>query len=453
MQYVVIGGDAAGMSAASRMKRMKPETDVIVLEQTGDVSYSACGMPYNLADPARETDDLVVRRAQVFREKQGIDLRTGHRVTRIDRQDKRVLGEREDGSAFSIAYDKLLIATGASPRRLTIPGEDLPGVVALNALQDARDIRSLVAAQSVKKAVIIGMGYIALEMAETLTARGMSVTMVKPRERFLPKLDEDLAGIVRDYLQEQGVILYPGEAVKAIRKSDNGLVVTTPKRVLEADLVLTAVGVSPNSGLASEAGLALGAGGTVAVDGFFRTADPDIYAAGDCAECRHVVSGRPVFVPLALLANRGGRLAVDHAAAVMDGRDSELKPFPGIAATAVFKSFGMQIATTGLHRREAEEAGFSPQSVTIRSASRAHVFPGGKRLWVSLLGDKKSGKLLGCQIIGEEGAALRINAAAVALQAGMSVEEFSLSDLAYAPPFGPTWDPLLTAANQLQKKL
>ncbi len=446
MKFVIIGGDAAGMSAASRAKRRAPEMDVIVLEQTHDVSYSACGMPYNLADPTREMDDLIVRPARVFREKQNIDLRTGHRVDSIRRKEKHVMGRTLDGTTFSVSYDKLLIATGASPIRPEIEGIGLRGVMCLKLLDDGRRIKNYIQENHVTKVVIIGMGYIALEMSEALRARDIQVAMVKPRPTLLPWMHPDLSEVVRQELLSNQVEIYPGHAIRAIESNEGTLRVVSEDIVLEGQMVLVAVGIKPNSELAEEAGLELGPSKAIAVDRRLQTSDPDIYSAGDCADAFHVVTGQRTWIPLALRANRAGWAVADN---VM-GKDVELE---GIAGTAVFKVFDLQVARTGLNFKQAEDAGFDPAQIVIKSRSRAHAHPGSCTIMVNMVGDKKSGRLLGAQMVGKEGVAHRINAAAVALHAGMTVEKFSQCDLAYAPPFSPVWDPLLTAANQLIKQL
>jgi NADPH-dependent 2,4-dienoyl-CoA reductase/sulfur reductase-like enzyme len=447
MQFVVIGGDAAGMSAASRAKRNAPDLDVVVFEQTQDVSYSACGMPYTIADGRRQLDELVVRRAEVFRQKQGIDLRTGHRVEAVDPRAKRVRGVTQEGRRFEIDFDKLLIATGASPRRPEIPGAGLKGVMALKSLEDGRAIQALLAEKSVRRAVILGMGYIALEMCEALRARGLAVDMIKPGPVLLPWLHPDLAAIVRQELEANEVQLHLGRKLQRIESAGpNQLKVVSEGTELECELVLVGTGVAPNSGLAEKAGLQLGPRRSIHVDKTLMTSFPHIYAAGDCADAVHVVTGRDVWIPLALRANRAGWAVADN----VTGTRVEL---PGVAGTAVFKVFDLQVARTGLNTAEARDAGFDPVETVIQSRSRAHAHPGSTTIHVQVVGDRRTGKLLGAQMVGREGAAHRINAPAVALHAGMTVADFIQCDLAYAPPFSPVWDPLLTAANQLVKAL
>ncbi len=446
MKFVIIGGDAAGMSAASRAKRNQPEMEVTVLEQTMDVSYSACGMPYNIAEPDREIDDLVVRAAQVFREKQGIDLRTGHRAEAIDPAKRLVACNTLQGEEFELPYDKLLIATGASPIIPDLPGFDLPGVMGLKSLEDGRRIKGFIRERKVKRAVIIGMGYIALEMCEALRANGIAVDMVKPRSRFLPWMNEKLSDTVREEVEANQVGVFAGHEVLRIEKYKDGLKVVCPDLELDGQMVLVAMGVSPNSRIAEEAGLDLGLKKSIAVDRTLLTSDEDIYSAGDCADAFHVVTGKRTWIPLALRANRAGWAAADNVL----GKGVVLQ---GVVGTAVFKVFDLQVARTGLSVKEAEEAGFEPAEAVITARSRAHAHKGNTPILVQIVGDLKSGRLLGVQMVGKEGAAHRIDAPAVALHKGMTVEEFSQCDLAYAPPFSPTWDPMLTAANQLLKKM
>jgi NADPH-dependent 2,4-dienoyl-CoA reductase/sulfur reductase-like enzyme len=447
MNISIIGGDAAGLSAASRIKRNSPDFHVTVLEKTNDVSYSACGMPYNIADPKRDIEDLVVRQAKVFREKQGINLLTGHCAERIDAINKNVLVSTIEGRHFRFPYDCLMIATGASPIIPDLPGFDLPGVVALKSLQDGRRIKAHLSANRVKRVIILGMGYIGLEMCEALRALGLDVEMVKSRPGFLPWLQQGMAAQVKEEVEAYGVRLYPGHAVTGIEKAGTALRLVCKDLVLEGEMMLVSIGVTPNIDLALKAGLELSICNAISVDRRLRTTSSEIYAAGDCTDAFHVVTGRKTYIPLALRANRAGWAVADNIC----GKGVELQ---GVAGTQVFKVFELEVARTGLNVKEAIESGFDPVEVIIQSRSRAHAHPGSTTVWVEMVGDRKSGRLLGAQLVGSEGtAAHRINAVAVALHSGMTVDEFSQTDLAYAPPFSPVWDPMLTAANQLLKQI
>ncbi|MCP3952292.1 MAG: FAD-dependent oxidoreductase, partial [Desulfobacterales bacterium] len=407
---------------------------------------SACGMPYNIAVPDKEIEALVVRPAQVFRDKQGIDVKTGHLAQAIDPGRQLVSGTTSEGASFEAAYDHLLIATGGTPLVPDLPGFDLPGVHTLKSLEDGRRVKAFIKDKAVKKVVIVGMGYIGLEMCEALRARSIDVAMIKPGPVFLPWLDRNLADTVQAEVRENGVDLYAGHAVEKIGMSDGQLNVCCDDLDLDADMVLVAMGLKPGSELAQAAGLRTGVNDAIAVDRGLRTSDANIYAAGDCADAYHVVTGEKTWIPLALRANRAGWAVADTVC----GGKVELE---GIAGTAVFKVFELEVARTGLALDEAKQAGFQPVSVTVKTRSRAHAHPGSTPIQVHMVGDKISGRLLGVQMVGREGVAHRINAPAVALHAKMTVSAFSQADLAYAPPFGPVWDPLLTAANQLLKKL
>jgi NADPH-dependent 2,4-dienoyl-CoA reductase/sulfur reductase-like enzyme len=369
-----------------------------------------------------------------------------HGVEAVDPARKTVLGKTAEGRSFEIPYDKLLIATGARPIIPALPGFDLPGVMALKSLGDGRKIKQFIKENKVKKAVIIGMGYIALEMCEALRAREIEVVMVKPRPVLLPWMNENLSTMVKEEIEANKVEMRPGHRVERIEEYGTGPKVICSDLELEGQMVLVAIGVRPSSELGEKAGLELGPEKAIAVQKTLLTSDAHIYSAGDCADAFHVVTGEKTWIPLALRANRAGWAVADN----VTGRKAELQ---GVAGTAVFKVFDLQVARTGLTASEAEKSGFEPTEVMIQSRSRAHAHPGSSIIGVQMVGDRKSGRLLGVQMVGREGIAHRVNAPAVALHAKMTVEEFSQSDLAYAPPFGPTWDPMLTAANQLLKRM
>jgi len=373
---------------------------------------------------------------------------TGHCVEDTNPDKRTVSGNTADGSRFEFSYDRLLIATGSTAIKPAIPGVDLPGVFVLKDLADGRKIKEFLNANTVKKAVIIGMGYIALEMCESLVSLNIEVDMVKPNPVFLPWLEPTMAAIVKDGLESKGVGVYAGHVVERIETVGDGLQVISPGLTLQGDMVLVGIGVSPNGQVADSAGLEMSVANSIAVDHGLRTSDKNIYAAGDCADAYHVVTGAKTWMPLALRANRAGWAAADNVI----GKNVTLD---GVVGTSVFRVFDLEVARTGLNLAEAQNAGFDAVENTIQSSSRAHSYSSSSPhpIWVNLIGDQKSGRLLGAQMIGKEGAAHRINAPAVALHNRMTVAQYSQTDLAYAPPFGPTWDPTLTAANQLLKKL
>jgi NADPH-dependent 2,4-dienoyl-CoA reductase/sulfur reductase-like enzyme len=446
MKFVIIGGDAAGMSAASRAKRKNPDIDITVLEQTHDVSYSACGMPYNIADPERDMETLVVRKADVFIEKNKINLLTGHKVTAIDRTERSVTGTTIQGESFSFHYDKLFIATGAAPVIPELPGIDLPQVMALKSLEHGKHIKSYIKKNKVRKAVIIGMGYIALEMCEAFKKRGIKTSMVKPGPVFLPWLAPELADVVYKELTDENIEIYSGKNFEKIEPLDEGVNVVCTKLNLKADIVLVAMGVKPCSEIAEAAGLDLGISDSISVNRQLKTSDENIYSAGDCADAYHIVSDKKCWIPLALRANRAGWAVADNIC----GIETILK---GVAGTAVFKVFSLEVARSGLNLQEALDSGFDAVENYVKTRSKAHGQPASTPIHINMVADKKTGRLLGTQMVGKNGVAHRINAIAVALHSKMGVEDFTQTDLAYAPPFGPVWDPLLTAANQLIKKI
>jgi NADPH-dependent 2,4-dienoyl-CoA reductase/sulfur reductase-like enzyme len=391
---------------------------------------------------------LVVRQAQVFRDKQGIDLLTGHGVEEINPAKQTVAGNATDGKDFELSYDRLLLACGSSAIKPAIPGIDSPGVFVLKSLNDGRKIKAYLKENPVKKAIIIGMGYIALEMCESLVNLNIAVDMIKPNPVFLPWLEESMAQIIRNDLESKGIGVYAGHAVERIEPSEDGLQVVSADQTLHGEMVIIGIGVAPNSQMVETAGLELSVARSISVDRSLRTTDENIYAAGDCADAYHVVTDAKTWIPLALRANRAGWAAADNVI----GKNVTLD---GVAGTSVFRVFDFEVARTGLNLEEAQKAGFDAVENMIQSSSRAHSYSSSSAhpIWVNLIGDKKSGRLLGAQMIGKEGVAHRVNGPAVALHNQMTVARYSQTDLAYAPPFGPTWDPTLTAANQLLKKL
>ena len=351
-----------------------------------------------------------------------------------------------EGNHFEIPYDRLLIATGSAAVKPDLAGFEAPGVMVVKSLEDGRKIKNFLKNNRVKKTIIIGMGYIALEMCESLVGLNIAVDMVKPNPVFMPWLESSMAQTVRQGLEAKGVGVYTGHTVERIETCEDGLKVICMDLTLTGEMVLVGIGVMPCSRIAETAGLKLGVQKSIAVDRNLRTSDNNIYAAGDCADAYHVVTGEKTWIPLALRANRSGWAVADNVC----GKEVALA---GVAGTSVFRVFDFEVARTGLSVSEAEKFGFTPVENMIKSGSKAHAYPGNTTIQVNMIGDKTSGRLLGVQMVGTEGVAHRINGPAVALQSRMTVKQYSEADLAYAPPFGPTWDPTLTAANQLLKKL
>ncbi len=448
-KIVVVGGVAAGMSAASQAKRRSPESRVIVFERGKQISYGACGMPYNIGDPERVLEDLLVLSPKVAREKRGIELYTRHEAVSLD-SGKRSLQVRqlENGEVFQESFDELILATGARPTRLKLPGFDLPGVSVLRDFEDGKRVKEAVAHSRPGKAVIIGAGYISMEMAHVLKDLGFAVSILKRKRSIIPSWHPDTIAKVEEELLMHGVEIHSDVSLEACESGPDGRVV----RVLsnqggfEADLVLVAAGIHPNVDLAISGGLRLGETGAIWVDQRLQTSVEGIRAAGDCAEAYHRVLRKNAWIPLGTTANKQGRIAGANAVG------AGLR-FHGIVGTTGFKIWDLEVARTGISMEKARAEGFDPVSVTISQSSRAHGYPGGTPVQVSLFADGPTGILLGGEIVGRDSAAMRINILATALASHLNAEDLQNLDLVYSPPISPVWDPVLVAANQLIKKV
>ncbi|AUX09559.1 pyridine nucleotide-disulfide oxidoreductase [Halalkaliarchaeum desulfuricum] len=473
---VIVGGDAAGMSAASKLKRERPDREVIVFEKGDWVSYGACGLPYYIKGEVESLSDLVSIPPEKFRSERGIDLRTNHEVVEIDTESREVTVERheepdnESGTeTITQPYGTLLIATGARAVEPPFDGMELDGVFTLHEMDAAKEIREYLgletggdseAAVNARSVAIVGGGYVGIEMAEAFAAHGLEVHLYEMLPHVLQPFGEETAEVVENHLDEQGIDLHLETAVEGFLSASETDTVETAETddksvaAIEAggqrmpvDMVLVGVGVVPNVEIAETAGIETGSTGAIATDEYGETNVEGVYAAGDCAEARHVVTDEPDHVPLALTANRAGR-------AIGSTLAGEPTPVGPIAGTAVLKAFDLEVARTGVIDPErARSNGFDPVSVTISAPTRAHYYPGGVELQVTLVADAASNRVLGASIVGEEGAAKRIDTVATALSAELTVPELEKLDLSYAPPFSPVWDPVLTAAKVLNGKL
>lgn len=439
--FVVVGGDAAGMSAASKAKRDDPDREVIVFERGEWVSYAACGMPYYVKGEVEHLDDLVQVTPEEFRTERNIDLRLNHEVVAIDPEARTVTVEA-DGERFEQSYDHLLVGTGARAIEPPFDGMDLPGVFTIHGMDAAGAVHDYLADEDPETAAIVGGGYVGIEMAEALAERGLDVHLFEMLPHVLGPFGESVATTVEDHLREQGVSLHLETAVEGFAGDDAVESVDLDSETVPADLVIVGVGVAPNVGIAEEAGIELGETGAIATDEYGRTNYETVFAAGDCAESTNVVTGEPDHVPLALTANRAGR-------AIGQTITGTPTPVGEIAGTAIVKAFDLGAARTGVIDEEAaREAGFDPVSVEITASSRAHYYPGAEPLTVTLVADRETKRVIGASVVGREGVK-RIDTVATALHAGLTVSEVETLDLAYAPPFSPTWDPIATAAKVL----
>ncbi len=449
-RLVVIGGDAAGMSAASQARRRRgpDDLDIVVFERGHHTSYSACGIPYFVADVVHEAEDLVTRRPEEFRSRFAMEVHLRHEVVDIDLDDRQV-GVRDlaTGTERRQHFDQLMVATGATPVRPQLPGVDSAGIYGVQVLDDGVALRGRLDRGGVERAVVVGGGYIGLEMAEALVQRGVEVAVVEQADQPMSTLDPDMASLVADAMGNLGITLHLGESVTGFDAADGQLqAVVTDDRRLPADLVVLGLGVRPNSGLARDAGLAVGTTGGIVTDRQMRTSTTGVWAAGDCVETFHRVSRRPVAIALGTHANKQGRVAGINLG-------GGYATFPGVVGTAVTKICGVEIARTGLGEAEAAAAGFETEAVVVESTTRAGYFPGAALMKTKLIVERRSGRLLGAQIVGQENAAKRIDALAIALWNDMTVEDMTGLDLAYAPPFSPVWDPILIAARKAAERL
>ncbi|MCK7626449.1 FAD-dependent oxidoreductase [Streptomyces sp. RS10V-4] len=446
-RLVVIGGDAAGMAAASQARRLKgPDALRITAFERGHfTSYSACGIPYWVGGAVDGPDALIARTAEEHRARD-IDLRLRTEVTALDLDKGRVRtralddGGREEWTGF----DKLVIATGARPLRPPLPGIDAPGVYGVQTLDDGQAVLHGLQGAPGRRAVVIGAGYIGVEMAEALVHRGFSVTVLEQSDQPMSTLDPDMGALVHTAMCGMGIEVVTGARVTEVLTGEGGRAraVVTEDAEYPADAVVLGMGVRPETSLAEAAGLPLGASGGLRTDLALRVAGQEhLWAGGDCVEVRDLVTGEPRHIPLGTHANKHGQVIGANVA-------GGYATFPGVVGTAVSKVCDLEIARTGLLERQAEAAGLRFVAVTVESTSRAGYYPGARPMHVKMLAERRTGRLLGVQIVGREGAGKRVDVAAVALTAGMTVEQMTALDLGYAPPFSPVWDPVLVAARK-----
>ncbi|WP_151480268.1 FAD-dependent oxidoreductase [Streptomyces albicerus] len=445
-RLVVVGGDAAGMSAASQARRLKgpDELEIVAFERGHFSSYSACGIPYWVGGDVSDRDELIARTPEEHRAR-GIDLRMRTEVTELDVAGGRVRSrDLESGAEAWTSYDKLVIATGARPIRPPLPGIDAPGVHGVQTLDDGQALLDTLSRTAGRRAVVIGAGYIGVEMAEALLNRGYEVTVVNRGPKPMSTLDPDMGRLVHQAMEGLGITMVNDAEVTKILTGEDGRVraVATEDAEYPADVVVLGIGVRPETTLAEAAGLPLGGHKGLLTDLAMRVrGHENIWAGGDCVEVLDLVSGRERHIALGTHANKHGQVI---GANVGGGYAT----FPGVVGTAVSKVCDLEIARTGLREKDARRAGLQFETVTIESTSRAGYYPGADLMTVKMLAERRTGRLLGVQIVGQEGAGKRVDIAAVALTACMTVEQMTALDLGYAPPFSPVWDPILVAARK-----
>jgi NADPH-dependent 2,4-dienoyl-CoA reductase/sulfur reductase-like enzyme/rhodanese-related sulfurtransferase len=434
LRFVIVGGVAAGASAAARARRLSESAAITVLERGPDVSFANCGLPYFIGGEIKSRDALAVQTPATLKSLLALDVRTSTEVTAIDRTAKHVtLRNLASGTTESLPYDKLLLAPGAVPLRPPLPGIDDPRIFTLRSLQDMDRIKA--AAATAQRIAVIGAGFIGLEMAEQFVHLGKHVTLVELTPQLLPPLDEPMTHLLADELRKRQVELVLGDSVAAFEPGAALTCRLASGRAVAADLVILSIGVRPDTALARAAGLDLGTRGHIRVNAFMQTSDPDIYAAGDAIETEDFVTGDPAAVPLGGPANRQGRLAADHIF-----RPADAKPYPGALGTAIVRAFDVAAGLTGWTEKRLRAAGRAYRTVTVNDNHHAGYFPGAKPLLLKLLWAPDTGLVLGAQCTGLAGVDKRLDVLATAITGGLTIDDLAQLELSYAPPFGAAKD-------------
>lgn len=448
-KIVIVGGVAGGASAAARARRVDEHAQIVLFERDEFVSFANCGLPYYVGGEIKDREDLLVATVDMLKARFNIDIRTFSEVVKIDRAGKTVrIKNRVTGEEYDETYGKLLLAPGAAPIRPPLEGIDLDTLFTVRNIPDTDRIKEFVDTRAPRSAVVVGGGFIGLEMAEQLVNRGVRVSIVEMLDQVMPPMDYDMACIVHEHLMEKGVELRLGDGVKGFRKQGDKTVVTTQSGAeLACDLVVLSIGVRPENGLAKDAGLDLGERGGIIVNDRMQTSDPDIYAVGDAVEIKDFVSGTKAMIPLGGPANRQARIAADN----MLGRSATYR---GTQGTAVVRVFDLTVASTGMSEKLCKRLGVDHLVSYTHSGSHAGYYPGAEMMAVKLVFAPGDGKVLGGQTIRKDGAAKRIDVIAMAIQGGMTVFDLEEAELAYAPPFGSAKDPVniagFVAANMLK---
>jgi len=446
-RILVVGAVAAGPKAAARAKRLDPDLDVIIYQEEAVNSYGGCGLPYYLSGLIRNRGELIARTPDQFAG-DGIQVKLQHRVEEIHRESKTLRGRNLlSGEPFVSPYDKLVLATGAKAIRPKIDGMNLENIFTLRSIFDGDAILRSLKSKRIEKVVVVGGGYIGLETAEALHQTGKKVTLIELAPQIATLFDEDFASILRQYLEKKGIRIFTGEGLTAfIGHKDRVCGVQTPSRQIEAQAVILSLGIRPNVELAQKAGIRIGETGAIWVNERMETNVADIYAAGDCAETTHLVTGKKVWIPLGSTANKQGRVVGTN---VCGGNAT----FPGVLGTSIFKAFDYAVAKTGLNLREGQKEGFQPIQAIVRGYGQAHYYPGGKESILKLIADKNTGRILGAAAIGEGPSDKLVDTVSMALLGGMDCRALAAADLAYSPPFSPALSPVIVAANVLLNKI
>lgn len=446
---LIIGGDAAGMSAASQARRMDEKISIGVFNKGEHVSYAACGMPYYIGDDVKEHTSLLAVDREKFEKKKNIKVYTGAEITAVKFTEKTVTARHNNENNKSeeeFSYNNLVIATGARAVAPPIEGLDSSGVFFLRGLDHGISIKDYVKNSRPGKALIIGAGFIGLEMAEAFTTQGIQTTIVERMECPAMTMSPPVREKISEVLEENKVALHTGITVKKIEEKNNSLQVHTDNRTFDADIVIVSTGVTPNTEFLAGSGLEMTEKGAIIVNEKSETSIKGVYAAGDCATARHLITGRDTYMPLGTTANRQGRVAGLQAAGI------ETERFPGIVGTQFVKVFKLEVGKTGLNKFEAEKEGIPVEVVSGTWNSRAGYCPASEKILVIITYNPETRKIIGAEITGKDQAALRVNTLATAITAGMTIDEFAYTDLGYAPPFSPVWDPTVATAQMAVKR-
>jgi NADPH-dependent 2,4-dienoyl-CoA reductase/sulfur reductase-like enzyme/rhodanese-related sulfurtransferase len=449
IKLVIVGGVAGGATAAARARRLDEHAEIVLFERGEHISFANCGLPYYIGQVIRERDDLLVTTPEALMDRYNIDVRVFSEVTTIDRKNRQVMVKKlKTGETYKEHYDKLILSPGAEPIRPPLEGVDLDTVFSLRNIPDSDGIKAYIDEKEPESAVVVGGGFIGLEMAENLVERGVKTTILEMLDQVMPPLDYEMAAIVQAHLRQNGVHLELENAATSFSRKGNRTIVSTSQgHDIECDLVILSIGVRPENRLAKEAGLEIGERGGIKVDSGMRTSDPDIFAVGDAVEVRDFVSGMPTMTWLAGPANKQGRIAADNAL----GRESV---FRGTLGTAIVKVFDMTVASTGTSEKALKRSN-TPHLVSFtHSGSHASYYPGAEMLSIKLVFSPSSGKVLGAQIVGKKGVDKRIDVLATAIRGGMTVYDLEELELAYAPPYSSAKDAVniagFVAANILK---
>lgn len=449
-RLIVIGAVAAGTKAASKAKRENPDLDVKIFTKEEHISYAGCGLPYYIGGVIKEKNELVVRTPEIFKKEQDIDIFIRHEVTKIDASAKKVfVTNLNNGEQLDYSYDKLVMATGASPIKPPLENIDLKNIFTLRSVTDAFEIRDMIDVGKVKNAVVVGGGFIGLEVAENLKHRGVDVTLIELAPHILPPFDEEIALLAQAHMRDKGVQIITGEKVLGFDGAD-GVVqkVKSTAGDFDADIVVLSIGVRPNVKLAVEAGIELGVTGAIKVNTHMQTNIKDIYAVGDCAENINLVTNQPAWYPMGSTSNKTGRIA-GYNLVHEENQDS----LEGVLGTTIVKLFDINAAKTGLSERDARKAGFNIETILVPATDKAHYYPGNKPIITKLIADKDTHKILGAQVIGTGIVDKPIDTIATAMTLGGKLEDLTKLDLAYAPPFSMAMSSTIMAANVILNKL